>query len=165
MATYRGDDGIVHFALSLRAQELGEARNVPTVILVDTSASQTGRIRRESLAVVDALIEGMDAGSEVAILACDVSPVDLSGGLHRRGESVIDHATASLRDRVPLGATNFKAALESAMELFADRTDGAIIYVGDGVHRSQLFEQESMANHFTMSHYLLPWPATPAGRC
>ncbi|MFN9384641.1 MAG: vWA domain-containing protein, partial [Pirellulaceae bacterium] len=145
MATYRGDDGIIHFALSLRAQELGESRGVPTVILVDTSASQTGRIRRDSLAVVDALIEGMDAGSEVAILACDVSPVDLSGGLHRRSESVIDHATASLRDRVPLGATNFKAALESAIELLADRTDGAIIYVGDGVHRSQLFEQESMA--------------------
>ncbi|MFN5947011.1 MAG: hypothetical protein ACK43N_00805, partial [Pirellulaceae bacterium] len=26
MATYRGDDGIIHFAWSLRAQELGESR-------------------------------------------------------------------------------------------------------------------------------------------
>ncbi len=51
------------------------------VVMVDTSASQTGPIRVEGLEVVDELLSALPTNASISLVACDVKAVPLTKGL------------------------------------------------------------------------------------
>ena len=72
------------YALSLLADagtNFPRPSGYEVVVLFDTSASQTGWVRQESLEVLAELAATLPVGSRVALMACDVEAVDLSAGL------------------------------------------------------------------------------------
>ena len=148
-ATFRVEGGASYYALSFQAAAQPKRAEPRVAILVDTSASQTGVIRKESFAILDSLIESLPDNAKISLLACDVSTVDLSGGLQVRKSSAIEHAREGLKQRVPLGTTNLAMALEKAQNSFGEKQDGVIVYIGDGVNRSNILDAgkfESMVN-------------------
>ncbi len=139
-ATFHGEGSSDLYALSIQADSQAKRTAMNVVVLVDTSASQTGVIRRESLQVVDALLAALPETAKVAVMACDVSTQDLSGGLQSPTSSAITNARAGLDQRVPLGTTNLSVAFEKAQKCFGDNTDGVIVYIGDGVNRTNVLD-------------------------
>ena len=80
MATCQ-QDGTTYFALSLVSGTVTEASVVSRVaVIVDTSASQNGVYRRESMEVAKSIIESLPEGSIVSLLSCDVEPELYAGG-------------------------------------------------------------------------------------
>ena len=130
--------GTGYFAVSVQPDPSG---SIPlpdrheVVLLVDTSASQTGPVRIESLEVIDELLTGMPASAQLSVVACDVKSVVLTKGLVAPGSPELAAAIERLKNRVPLGTTNLGLALRTSLEQFADTpgTQRTIIYVGDGI--------------------------------
>ena len=116
---------------------------MPVVLLVDTSASQIGQIRRDSLEIVQFAMRGFENRS-VALLACDSEIVDLSSGMQPANSSKMQAAIESLENRVPMGATNFSAAINKAKMLLGG--GGTIVYIGDGMAGSGLLDQPGYRN-------------------
>ncbi|MBX3423955.1 MAG: hypothetical protein KF752_20550 [Pirellulaceae bacterium] len=108
-------------------------------VLFDTSASQTGWIRREALEVLEELVATLPVGAQVGLIACDIQAVPMTTGLVSPSDPAWQQALERLRQRVPLGATNLSGAIRSAAELLGNKPtmQRTIIYLGDGVNRSQ----------------------------
>ncbi len=149
LATFREagfqEAGSHYFALSLQADSAAEyplADNYEVVLLVDTSATQTGAVRIESLEVLDELAASLPASSRVGLLACDVESVNLSDGLVATTDAKWETAVARLHKRIPLGTTDLGGALAAASKLFSDQAaQRTIIYIGDGVNRANLLSK------------------------
>lgn len=106
------------------------------VILIDTSASQVGQHRQQSLGVLRKLLATLPAGDRVRLFAVDVQTEPLSAGFVAPQGAEIKDSLAALDARVPLGATNLPLAYQAALSaLPADRA-GSITYIGDGVSSS-----------------------------
>ncbi|MCC6509938.1 MAG: hypothetical protein IT423_12600, partial [Pirellulaceae bacterium] len=140
--------GTGYFAVSVQPEA---ASSVPlparheVVLLVDTSASQTGPVRVESLQVIDELLVGLPANAQVSLVACDVKAVPLTKGLVTAGSPELVTAVAQLKKRVPLGLTNLSVALKTAMTQFADSAAAqrTILYIGDGVNRKEFLNVDA----------------------
>lgn len=137
--SYSTPAGEQFFALAVRATQLAEAHRPADrhVLLVDTSASQTGVHRERSLAVVEALLAALPAKATVSAFAVDVAAEPLTDGFLPVGE-----ARTVVRDglarRTPLGATDLAAGLNEALETFGTDAAGSVIYVGDGMSAANL---------------------------
>ena len=133
-----------HFALSLLPSHNGtypRPEGLEVAILFDTSASQTGEIRRDALEVLDELAKTLPENCSVSLLACDLDTVRMSEGLVGARSDAFKAAVNQLKKRIPLGATNLSKALKTANAQFtkdAPATQKTIIYIGDGVNRSHL---------------------------
>ena len=139
-ATFKNVAGENYFALSLQAvQDLPTAGQVEVVVIVDTSASQTGPVRLESIEVLNELAANLPLNAKVSLLACDVQTVELSGGLVGATDSKWESAVARLQKRIPLGTTDLTLALRTALAQFSQAVaQRTIIYIGDGLNRSHL---------------------------
>lgn len=141
LATFQ-DAGSYYFALSLQADPAADYAlpdSYEVVVLVDTSATQTGPVRLESLEVVDELARSLPTSARAALLACDVDSVDLSGGLLATADAKWETAVARLKKRIPLGTTDLAGGLRAAAKLFSDPSaTRTIIYIGDGINRTNL---------------------------
>ena len=78
LSTYRDVDGQVYFVLSLRP----EVKETPALkrdilFLVDTSASQTGRFREDSIEAVETIIAELQPGERVHVAAIDLSLIHI----------------------------------------------------------------------------------------
>ncbi|MCA9132737.1 MAG: hypothetical protein KDA45_06270, partial [Planctomycetales bacterium] len=139
MATFQ-DASHHFFALSLQADPTGDyplADAYEVVVVVDTSATQTGPVRIESLEVLDELARSLPVSARVSLLACDVDCVDLSGGLTQPSDARWETAVARLQKRIPLGTTNLGKALRTAAQQFSDTVaQRTILYIGDGINRT-----------------------------
>jgi hypothetical protein len=114
------------------------------VVLFDTSASQTGWVRREALEVLEEFSATLPVGTKMALIACDVESVHLTGDLVAPTDPEWAVAVSALRRRIPLGTTDLGGALRTAVDLFSDG-DGiqkTIVYIGDGVNRHQLTTED-----------------------
>ena len=69
-------------AVGLRAAESFAAEGTHVLVLVDTSASQTGNHRQRAAEALTGLLVGARAGDRFAIAAVDVACTPLSGGFH-----------------------------------------------------------------------------------
>ena len=142
LATYQ-KDGQTFFALSLLSQEKPDpSQKNDVVLLVDTSASQAGRVRNEQLAVLEALVAALEPSDRVALMAVDGRAVLLSDGWVAPTGPAMDAAMAKLRVRVPLGATDLEAGLRAAVTQLTSGAAAAeglrartVIYVGDGMSK------------------------------
>ena len=76
------------------------------VLLVDTSASQTGLVRLESFEAIDELLNGLPINAGVGVVACDIKAVALSKALVAPGSPELAAAVDRLKNRVPLGVTS-----------------------------------------------------------
>ncbi len=139
-ATFKNAAGENYFALSLQAaQDLPSASQVEVVVIVDTSASQTGPVRLESIEVLNELAANLPLNAKVSLLASDVQSVDLSGGLVGATDSKWESAVARLQKRIPLGTTDLTLALRTALSQFSQASaQRTIVYIGDGFNRSHL---------------------------
>ena len=146
LATYDGSTGEITFAMSLNP-EIEESSEQPSdvVIYVDTSASQTGAYKADSIATLKKLLMNLNADDRVKVLAIDIDPV----ALHSNNTFVRPDANATLvaieklNERVPLGSTDMAAMLNSAVNQF-EAVEGRsrnVIYIGDGMSAGLLKSQ------------------------
>ena len=143
-ATFKNVAGENYFALSLQAvQDLPTAGQLEVVVIVDTSASQTGPVRLESIEVLNEIAANLSLNAKVSLLASDVQSVDLSGGLVAATDSKWESAVARLQKRIPLGTTDLTLALRTALSQFSESAaQKTIIYIGDGLNRSHLLSAD-----------------------
>ena len=148
LVTYQ-DDGKTLFALSLLPTQELAAKSMPRVaVIVDTSASQNGDYRTDSIEIAKSIIEALPSTAMVSLLACDVEPTLLSAVSAPNAESV-EAGFRKLEMRIPLGTTDLAAALRAAVKEFGKQQDGSIVYIGDGMHLCNLLntrEFESLIN-------------------
>ena len=126
-------------AIGLRAAhargKAAEQSSPPTevVVLVDTSASQTGQYRRRSLDTLAGVLEGARDVDRFLPAAVDVTCVPLADSFHPPRGGVLRDSSLKLDARTPLGSTDLIAALETAAGLFSPSAKArAIVYIGDG---------------------------------
>jgi hypothetical protein len=150
LATYDDATGETTFALSLNP-EINDAASLPSdvVIFVDTSASQTGAFKHDSIATLEKLLSNLSVEDRVKIIAMDVDPVELhNNGFVRPDADATTVAIEKLKSRVPLGATDLTAMLNSAVNQFEanpGRTRN-VIYIGDGVSRAGILQSEKFGS-------------------
>lgn len=123
--------GQQHFAVAIRSSAVpAEIRR--HVILIDTSASQTGRFRDGSIELLTALIERLPAGHLVKVAAVDTTFEPLTDGFQATGSAELKQSVKSLSSRTPMGATDLTSGLRSA---FAEKTSEpmSVLYIGDGI--------------------------------
>ncbi len=144
MATF-DNAGETHFALSLKPQisnEIERASNV--VVYIDTSASQSGEFKRDSIATLKHIIKNLNADDLIQIVAVDLDPVPMTKGFVSPDSEDLNVALGNLSERVPLGSTDMEAMLVSASKAFPKDTqkNNNVIYIGDGVSRGSLLHSE-----------------------
>jgi hypothetical protein len=138
LETFTKPDGQSYFALKLSPQVAPPAASPhDVVILFDTSASQVGGYRVKGLAVLRSLLTSLSADDRVALLAVDVNAARLTEGLVAPSGGAIDQGLAALERRVPLGSTDMREALDSALAVYVNSGDAgrarSVVYIGDGV--------------------------------
>lgn len=130
---YRAESGEMSFALVLEPRSRGQvAKERDHVVLFDTSASQTGEHRKQSLAVLESFLKSLPAGDRVRLFAVDVEPHELTAGWVVANSPDALMAQRKLARRAPLGATDLGAALKVAAESFQTDREATIAYFGDG---------------------------------
>src|SRR5690606_2195890 len=86
LMTYDAANGQRYFALSLQPNPaLPQAAARDVVILMDTSASQIGAYRSDSLEAVTTLVAGLSANDRVRLAAIDVRVVAMHEGFAAPG--------------------------------------------------------------------------------
>ena len=127
MVTYKGE-GRTLFALSLLpTKPLPVLQTSRVAIVVDTSASQNGDFRTDSIEVAQSIVEALPESSVVCLLACDVEPVVLSQASSPTSKSIAE-GFKKLEKRVPLGTTDLAGALRAARrELGAHRARKRVV--------------------------------------
>ncbi|KAA5547347.1 VWA domain-containing protein [Roseiconus nitratireducens] len=134
-------DGESFFAASVQPaadealmREVAQAA-ADVVIVVDTSASQSGEFRRESLAAASKVMASLRPSDRVRIFAADVDAVSLTDAFAKSDESSVSAAMERLGRRLPLGNTNMVSVIDAVRgSLLAESRDHtrSIVYIGDG---------------------------------
>ncbi|MFM7739893.1 MAG: VWA domain-containing protein, partial [Planctomycetota bacterium] len=167
LATFDNSTGETSFALSLTPQfKQGGTLPSDVVIYVDTSASQTGLYKRDSLELVSQLLSNLSAEDRVKVVAVDIDSVVLTESFVAPGATELEAALKQLNDRVPLGSTDLVGMLKSSTTLFGENANGrnqSIIYIGDGLSRGGLMHDRKFSAvvsqlsdaHVTFSSYAI----------
>lgn len=137
--------GEVHFALSIAPKAAPQAtRPSDIVVYVDTSASQAGVFKRDSIELVKQLLKGLNAEDRVQILAVDLDPISLTNGFVGPGSEEARVALSNLNERVSLGSTDVEAMLQAAAKAFPEdsKRNRNVIYVGDAISRGELLHAD-----------------------
>ena len=131
------------FAVGIRLGEPTATIN-RHVLLIDTSASQIGDYRRQSMSVLNDLLAQLPADSQVALMATDVQTVNLTDGYVGPHSDAMKSAIQKLKRRAPLGATDLAGALTKVFELNAADEPVSIGYIGDGMSAAQLIDANTL---------------------
>ncbi|MEZ6133213.1 MAG: hypothetical protein R3C59_31485 [Planctomycetaceae bacterium] len=125
-------NGQHYFALAIKPAHADYATVRHHVIVMDTSASQTGQILESSLTLVSQIASRLAVGSQVQVLAVDVDCTPVTDGFVKAGSTELNEAIAQLSLRTPLGATNLKSAFQHILK---QPTAGpmSVVYIGDGM--------------------------------
>ena len=139
--TYRDVDGQTYFALSLQpsiedTSDVASPRDI--LLLVDTSASQTGLYRERAIEAVETIVKSLRDDERVNIMAVDLKAVPMTKGFVKAGSNELKRGVLRLKIRTPLGSTDIVNGLKTAGEQFAQAKNRArsIIYIGDGISRA-----------------------------
>lgn len=146
--TYQTEAGTSFYAASLsldaataKAANTG-AREV--VLLVDTSASQTGMFRETALSAVKACLAQLQPTDRVQIIACDLEARPLTKSAVAPNSAEAAAALAALERESPLGSTDMPGVLKAVAERFStDSAQRSIVYVGDGVSTANVLGTDS----------------------
>ena len=157
MMTFNDVDGSRYFALSVQPTDpVPSAESRDVLILVDTSASQVGLYREDSIEAVESVLRSLSPNDRVQIAALDLKSVPLSKGFHPAASDATQSAVQKLRKRTPLGSTDMVKGIGNSSQMF--QRDASVprhlVYIGDGVSHADLpnrdqFSQlaKQVANH------------------
>lgn len=138
-----------YYAIQLQGDASATAVEIPrrVVVMVDTSASQTGAFRTHVMQLVEQLLNDMPAATELALWGVDVKTSSMTGTeFVRAGETEqLQAAFNKLRRRIPAGSTDLLTAMTSAKELLATNGGGHVLYVGDGLCAANIINAESLS--------------------
>jgi hypothetical protein len=139
---YKNAAGEGYFMLSLPPTQGAASKAHDVVVVIDTSASQTGEFRDKSIETAAALLKSLGAQDRVRVLAADVETTDMTAGF----VSAQDAAAAidKIRARAPLGSTDMPSMLSAVVDRFDAQSDRAraAIYIGDGKSVVNLLDGE-----------------------
>ncbi len=142
---YEAQSGETYLAIGLRAKDLPAVKQTRNhVVLIDTSASQFGEHRTQGFALLQAFLRGLPSDDQVSLFAVDVQAVRLTAEFVPADSDAVRAAMATLRQRAPLGATNFQAALEAAIGALPKEAATTVLYIGDGMSSVNLLGAESV---------------------
>ena len=175
LTTFEDVDGQRYFALSVQpTEDLPAAASRDVLILVDTSASQTGAYRSDSIDALQTVLRGLRPEDRVQLAALDLRMVPLSSGFAAAASPNTQHALQQLQQRSPLGSTDLVQGVTSAAAMFDrdDRVPRHILYVGDGISHADVPTTEQFSEvvrqlrdrKITFSSYAIG-PARDACRC
>src|SRR5829696_4893714 len=97
LATYESKTGEVYYALSsapTKPLPVADAHQV--VVLIDTSATQSGQYRTQSQEVLAALLSSLGENDRVELVAVDTRPVPLTTGFVAPNSAEMKAAVAKL---------------------------------------------------------------------
>jgi len=142
---YTAPSGESFAAIGLKAKDLPEIKQTRHhVVLMDTSASQFGEHRTQGFAVLESFLRGLPNGDLVSLFAVDVQATRLTPDFMAPNSDAVRDAVAVLRQRAPLGATNFKVALDAAVGALPNDADSTVLYIGDGMSSVNLLTADSL---------------------
>ena len=133
-----------HFAVAIKSQR-PPASITRHLILVDTSASQTGQFRSDSLSVLKSLASVLPQNHLVQAVAVDSTFEPLSAGFVSTKSAEFEAAIQKLSERTPMGATDLSRTLSSAVALADTNIPTSLLYIGDGMSSSNLLSSEDVA--------------------
>lgn len=139
--TYTNSAGERFLVLGIQGSEVPTSLPLEVVVLVDTSASQTGQFRLDSLDVVRETLSRLPQDARVKLMAIDVQSVPFTESFVAPKSAEMTEAFRKLQRRTPLGATDLTAGIISACESLtasgaADVTR-SVIYIGNGSNRAK----------------------------
>ncbi|MEW4456229.1 hypothetical protein AB1L30_26425 [Bremerella sp. JC817] len=142
--TYQQAAGPRYFALSLSLNEKPEALPSEIVVMVDTSASQAGPYRTDSIEAAKAMMAALPADNRVQLFAGDLMAVPMTKGFVAPQGSEIDAAFAQLEKRAPLGATDMASLVEDAVASYTkgSKLNRSLVYIGDGNSHANFLSNE-----------------------
>jgi hypothetical protein len=150
MATFE-ETGETSFALSIGPESQDHQRSSDVIVFVDTSASQTGAYKRDSIELLRGLVRNLSGDDRVRIFAVDLEAVGLYRGFVSPLDDKVQVAIENLKNRVALGSTDMQSMVETAIEGF--EADGSrnrnVIYIGDGISRAGILHTESFTKAVT----------------
>ena len=114
------------------------------VILIDTSASQVGEHRQHGYAVLASLLQSLPETDRVRLFAVDVQAEALDEGFNSPRSTQVRASLDSLQSRIPLGATNLHAVLDTALQAAVANRPTDITYIGDGMSTADLIESTEL---------------------
>jgi uncharacterized membrane protein YgcG len=142
---YTTPTGATFVAVGLKAADLPEVTATRHhVVLLDTSASQFGEHRTQGLALLQSFLQSLPSDDRVCLFAVDVEVTRMTADFVAPQSDAVRDAVASLRQRVPLGATNFKSALDAAVAALPKDSVSTVLYVGDGMSAVNLLTADSL---------------------
>ncbi|MCL2711547.1 MAG: VWA domain-containing protein, partial [Planctomycetaceae bacterium] len=149
--SYTSPEGAHYFAFGLQAPAQPAQQPPEVVFLIDTSATQMGRARLDTLEAVVSALNHLPTGSKIQILAMDVETEPLTTQFAVKGSPELETALRTLYRRVPLGATDFGKGLQTARAAFDGTSADArrsVLYFGGGrsmakVLTPAVFEKEA----------------------
>ena len=142
--SFYAPNGENYFAVSLTDDDVPQVSSGHDhVLLVDTSASQVGEYRRQTLAIAEGLLKSLPQADRVSVMAVDLSASPMTDGLVEPAAAAQD-ALAALQRRFPAGATNLLAALNAAKSQLTGDRPGSIIYLGDGMSTAHLLQSDEL---------------------
>ncbi|NUQ65932.1 MAG: VWA domain-containing protein, partial [Pirellulales bacterium] len=145
LQTYVQADGGKFFAASLKptATVLPAAAH-DIVVLIDTSASQTGEFRSRAISALNGLLAKLAPQDRVHLIAADIYAVGMTQGFAAPNSPEMAAALQKLDARVPLGATDMDKALTTAAGSFRGDSANprALVYIGDGMSSANLLGTE-----------------------
>ncbi len=146
LVQYQTPEGVSYAAVVLPAPAAPSVAATPHdhVVLIDTSASQSGDFRSRSIAMAGAVCRALPAGDRVRLIAADVTASSLTDGFVLVGSRQLQAGFDKLEDRVPLGSTNMEVALRTALQSFSGTRARSVLYVGDGYSAAQLIQSTAM---------------------
>ena len=148
-----GTDGLVfrtvdsadsHFAVAIKSLRPPKAIK-RHIVLVDTSASQTGKFRDNSLQVLNSLASVLPQDHQVLVAAVDSTFEALSKDFVAPGSAEFAAAIQKLSERTPMGATDLAASLKKAVALADAELPASLLYIGDGVSSANLLSSHDLS--------------------
>ena len=133
-----------HFAVAIKS--LHQPTMIKRhIILVDTSASQTGRFRDNSIEVLKSLTSVLPQDHQILAVAVDSTFDALSTDFVAPGSPEFAAAIQKLSDRTPMGATDLAASLKKAVALVDADAPASLLYIGDGISSSNLLSSHDLS--------------------
>ena len=141
IASFDTQSGETFFAASVQPSanddllDAVRSAEADVVVVVDTSASQVGDFRYQSIAALNGVLKRLRSGDRVRIFACDVQATALGSSFDVATGQSTASAIAQLNKRLPLGNTNLVGVVDTVRAALIsqprDRTR-SIVYIGDG---------------------------------
>ncbi|MBC7967740.1 MAG: hypothetical protein H7Z17_17645 [Fuerstia sp.] len=133
-----------HFAVAIKS--LHQPTMIKRhIIVVDTSASQTGRFRDKSIEVLKSLASVLPQDHQIMAVAVDSTFDALSADFVAPGSTEFAAAIQKLSDRTPMGATDLAASLKKAVALVDADAPASLLYIGDGISSSNLLSSHDLS--------------------